>query len=177
VETKTEWKDAIWVTANDELFDFCKKLVGFDEISLSLRLNQFLGLPPQRQSFQIVEYLVAPGHLVRPCIDPEIHDDVCDVPADVSDLHSEAPQLQKSKFRAGFLEWFRYRSVNTFIKNSEDGYPWTRYGYTYDYANDAGRTNPRAPFGASEYVIAPNSSITFIKMHPIMQFCQLGEQQ
>lgn len=76
-----------------------------------LRLKQLLGLPPQTQKSQFVEFWVSPHDLFRPCHDPEISDSVCelDFPPDVSE---------------NYRKWFDNQKSGSYGWDGWGGYPW-----------------------------------------------------
>jgi hypothetical protein len=129
-----------WVTVYPEVQNFIKQN-DLPEEKCSLRLEQLNGLPPRNSKKWFVELFVSPQDLFRPSPDPEINDTQAQItfPENVSTEH---------------LNW-----VNN-LKNSSygsNGYPWTRLGYTYDWAG-----NNQNHVGLSEYVIRKGS---LVKIH------------
>lgn len=139
----------VWVTPAPQVQNFCQGL-NFDPPSLTLRLEQYLGLPPHNGKTQFVELWVSPDDLWRPCPDPEIDDRSCQLqfPEEVSLEHKRSiVELMLSSYGA-------------------NGYPWTRLGYTYDW----GRV--RSKVGASEFVIASGATVTVRSVQRTEEFCQ-----
>ncbi|MFH1740313.1 MAG: hypothetical protein ABIH23_14995 [bacterium] len=120
----------IWVTAVPELQNFCT-LHRLARQDLVLRLEQLLGLPPHNGKTRFVEFWVDPDDLFRPSPDPEISDRQAEL---------EFPETVSEEY----IQWFNELKSNSY---GEDGYPWTRLGYTYDWGN------PNSEVGLSEFVI------------------------
>ncbi len=140
VGTKKSIEARTWLTAVPQVKEFCQNCKGIGinipgDIMLSLRLQQYLGLILNRNSNKthFVEMWVKAEDLSRPCVDPEINDSSCNV------LHipisASYPILQEIY-------------TTSYAVGSQEHYPWTGLGYTYDWGN------PKKPReGASEFLI------------------------
>jgi hypothetical protein len=124
-----------WVTAAPELHEFCAKQ-RLNTEDMTLRVEELMGLPPHNGKTRFVAFWVDPADLFRPSPDPEItdHEAALDFPVSsrfvtVSDAH---------------IAWFNAQEAASY---GENGYPWTRLGYTYDWGN------PCSNVGLSEFVI------------------------
>ncbi|MDY6784544.1 MAG: hypothetical protein SW833_18690 [Cyanobacteriota bacterium] len=126
----------VWVTAVPELQQFAARQ-NLDSESLTLRLEQYLGLPPHNGKTQFVQMWVDPADLFRPCPDPEIDDTRCErqFPEGVEPSHQ------------------RWIVENWLSSYGDNGYPWTRLGYTYDW----GRIETEV--GASEFVLKAGATV------------------
>jgi len=126
----------IWVTPYPEVINFCigKTLTGE---ALTLRLEQLLGVPADSGKILFVEIWADPDDLFRPSPDPEITDQTAqlDFSVDVSDEH---------------VAWFNDLKSTSY---GDDGYPWTRLGYTYDWGSATSEV------GLSEFVIKQGISV------------------
>lgn len=120
----------IWVTVAPEIQEFCQKNFLTPE-TCTLRMEQLLGVPPANGKTRFVEFWVKPSDLFRPAPDPDIttRSALLDYPVGVSDAHKK---------------WIEDLKAVSYLEN---GYPWTRLGYTYDW----GKTDNHV--GLSEYVI------------------------
>jgi hypothetical protein len=120
----------IWVTVVPQVREFCQKN-SVAPGALTLRLEQLIGLPPHNGNTRFVEFWVKPADLFRPAPDPDIttRSASLDFPAGVSDAHKK---------------WIEDLKAVSYLEN---GYPWTRLGYTYDW----GKTDNHV--GLTEYVI------------------------
>ena len=145
--------EEIWVTAVPDLQSFCEEL-DLEGDALDLRLNQRLGLPPDSGYDQFVELWVDPADLFRPCPDPQITDQQCELDfprperfVAVSDTHKE---------------WFNELKTTMY---DDDGFPWTRLGYTYDWGH------PDDPVGPSEFVIRSDAIVAVEAVTPTEAYC------
>ena len=101
------------------------------------RVEKLLGLPPQSGKTRFVEMWVDPADLFRPSADPGISD--CEAEIDY-------PVSAGSTVTAVYKTWFENLKANQYLDPSP--YPWTRLGYTYDWADS------EHPVGLSEFVIS-----------------------
>ncbi|MBN2238846.1 MAG: hypothetical protein JW712_03655 [Dehalococcoidales bacterium] len=128
----------IWVVVPEELSDFCRMNKNLNDEKLVLRLEQLYGLPPHSNKTWFVEIWVDPDDLYRPSPD-----------SDVTDCEAELDFPKGTE--AWYREWFEYQCS---ISYGEDGYPWTRLGYTYDWGN------PESEIGLSEFIIKEGSTVS-----------------
>ncbi len=138
----------IWVTAVPELQKFCQQ----NQIpanDLDLRLEQLLGLPPDNGKTRFVEFWVSPEDLFRPTPDPDITNNAAtlDFPAGVSEEHKQ---------------WFNDTKASMY---GENGYPWTRLGYTYDW----GKTDNH--IGMSEFIIRIGAEVDVYSVTLTDDYC------
>lgn len=126
----------------------------------SRRLDQYLGLVPQegRSQKYITEMWVRPRDLMRPCLDEEVVDDQCimdpereKLPAAFKDLTDYVRPSSRE-----YKEWFDRRKQTMYgeFKGTENVFPWTRLGQTYDWGIKVpgGRLDTET-HGQSEYVL------------------------
>ena len=143
----------VWVTAVPELKDFCRQF-GF-KYYIDARLEQVLGLPPQRNYNQMVEFYAHPQDVFRPCPDPEITDGECELE------FPNSPDLQISERHRA---WMQEQETNAY--QNETRYPWTRLGYTYDWGN------PKDPIGLSEFVVRKGASVQIRAIYSNLDYCK-----
>lgn len=138
----------VWVTTTPEVQTFCGGL-DLDAEALTLRLEQRLGLPAGTGKDRFVQLRVHPDDLFRPSPDPEVTDSVASLefPAEVSQAHKD---------------WIDGLMASSY---GEDGYPWTRLGYTYDWAPGA------SEIGASEFVIRSGSTVGVDSVQSLAEYC------
>lgn len=135
VGTTTTLTREVWVTVVPEIKEFTTAH-NVSETSLTLRLEQLLGIPPNIGKTRFVEMWAEPKDLFRPAPDPEITDCEAELDfAEPSDLIVTADSHKK---------WINDLKATSYLPN---GYPWTRLGYTYDWGNSPDN------IGLSEYVI------------------------
>jgi len=144
----------VWVTAAPELQNFCKNCCRDNE-SLTLRLEQLQGLPPDNGKTRVVEMWVSTSDLFRPSADPEISDREAGIDFPIPSDYITVNQ--------SYVEWF-----NT-LKNAsygENGYPWTRLGYTYDWGN------PQSEVGLSEFVVRQGATVGIYSVSSTEAYCK-----
>ena len=164
----------MWLFAAPFVQDFCREL-GLEGPMLNLRLEQLIGLPPNRGKDAFVEIWVDPVDLFRPCPDPEITDHECQVEVPVVDRDAERPwdctvkRQVSGKFvtvHPGHLRWMCDNWADSYgHEKLYDNYPWTALGYTYDWGN------PRDHRGPSEYVAPRGSDVVFYSLQSTERYC------
>jgi len=85
---------------------------------------------------------VDPQDLFRPSPDPEI-----------TDREAESGFPHSTLFVTVSEDYVRWFTDLTAASYGDNGYPWTRLGYTYDWGN------PKSEAGLSEFVIRPGATI------------------
>ena len=140
-----------WVTTAPQMSGFLKKNSFSNQSSLHLRIAQVLGMPPDTQNDYFVEFWVYPKNLFRPTPDPEITDHE-------ADLYFPSAVTQKHR------DWFLNEIANKYDTATTSVFPWTRLGYTYDWAT------PLHPIGLSEFVVDTSSVVTVKAIYPSWQY-------
>lgn len=157
-------KPVVWVSLAPELRQWCSSLDWSPSTPERLaagyqRISQRLGLPPYSLNNRVVALWVKPDRLLRPCADPGTEEDSCssDFPAsiDVPDLNREA-----------YAAWF---ADNVGYAYSAGGAPWTRYGWTYDWADDT----EDAPYGITEFMLAPDTDYEIAGRYKAEDYCTM----
>ena len=129
---------------------------------LNLWIAQLLGLPAtdaDKRRFVEIEvptiqayYGSANSHIgiFRPCTDPRItpHNDGSPICPKLMDMND--PNISPD-----FKTWFINNSINAY--QTDNGAPWTEYGYTYNWNKSANNN-----FGVSEFVILKGTPMTVI---------------
>lgn len=149
-----ELASEIWVTVVPEIKKFCEES-RIRDAEKNQRLEQLLGLPPDNGKTKFIEMWVDPNNLFRPAPDPEISDQEAELDFPASDRFVTISEEYK--------KWF-----NDLMQNSykENGYPWTRLGYTYDWGN------PKSEIGLSEFVIRKGAMVQVHSVTPTSQYCK-----
>jgi hypothetical protein len=139
----------VWVTTVPQLQDFCRGLRLTDK-ALDLRLEQAMGLPPNNGKSKLVQLWIPTDGLFRPSPDAEIDDGVAALafPDNASPEH---------------VAWIEKLQGSSY---GEKGYPWTRLGYTYDWAPDA-----KSEVGLSEFVARKGTKVVVEAIVPQAQYC------
>lgn len=145
----------IWVTPFPELHELCRKYTGTHQ---TLRIQKALGLPPWAGEYGVVEFFIDPKYLLRPTPDPAVND--CS--AGLAPI-ATAPFLQPNALQGiteGYATWYSNAYINAGYNSTTNDlnhrWPWTRLGYTYDYAN-----TPNSPVGLSEYLLPDLRQTTY----------------
>lgn len=146
-------KPVVWVTLAPEIQAFCRTLQVDDP---TFRLKQRLGLDPNRRYERFVELWVQPDDLFRPCPDPETNDSACEL--DFRPGHT--PRVKN------IPDYKRYFEGLSAALYRNDGAPWTRLGYTYDWAYG------RRGIGASEFVLAPDVPYVVDATYSTLEYCR-----
>ena len=142
----------VWITLAPQVRQFCRSLAVDDP---RFRLQQYLGLDPNRSYERFVELWLRPADIFRPCADPEPNDSACDL----------AFNRQRSPRVAGITDYPAYFRRLVEESYTPTGAPWTRLGYTYDWAyGDYG-------VGASEYIIVPGAQFRIGENYSTGMYC------
>lgn len=145
-EVKLEWK--VWVTGGNEVRDKCRTF----HSNVALRLQQLFGLPPyttdpppekEVRQFVILNHVPA-NSVIRPCPDTRVETTQCS--------GTTFPDTPPPNMPPDYFAWFAKNVVSSWqlpaAGKPPSGFPWTRQGYTYDWAPEA-----KSRYGVSEYVI------------------------
>ncbi len=145
----------VWVTPAPYLQEFCKaKRSQLSDEALILRLEQLMGLPPHNGKTRFVEMWVQAGDLFRPSPDPAITDHEAEL---------DFPVATGMTVSQSHKDWINNLKSSSYGNN---GYPWTRLGYTYDWGDDS-------PVGLSEFVIREKAVITVKDVKSLNSYCGL----
>lgn len=139
----------VWVTMVPQLQDFCRALPLRDK-PLDLRLEQLMGLPPNNGKTKLVQLWLPTDGLFRPSPDAEIDDSV-------------AALTFPEGTTAEHIAWIENLQATSY---GEKGYPWTRLGYTYDWAPDG-----KSEVGLSEFVVRKGTKVVIESITPQAQYC------
>lgn len=155
-------KDPMWVTLAGEIQASCRSWQLRGD-ALRRRLEQLLGLPmdppPQYRKAMIVEMQVPRPQLQRPCLGLDEANParpVCTI-----DAQSETP-LELRNFVG-------QQMAGSYVVGNPrgPGYPFTRLGYTYDWGPNAQPNH----YGASEFLVAPGTSMVATKVQSTDTYC------
>lgn len=136
----------VWVFTTDEIYDFGRKNGQSDD--MVLRMEQLIGLPPQAGKTHFTLLWVNPEDLYRPAPDAEIDDTIAEL---------TFPETASEEY----VEWFQGNMAASYEPHK---YPWTRLGYTYDWADNG------TEYGLSEYVLKNGSKATVEKTYTNEEF-------
>ena len=155
-------KNPVWVTLAGEVQTQCRSWPLRSD-ALRRRLEQLLGLPmdpplPYRMTkFMLLE--VPREHLERPCLGVDETDPV----------HPTCTLSAQPDTSLELRTFVGQQMVDSYVVDGPNGpgYPYTRLGYTYDWSSTA---NPKR-YGASEFIIAPGTTVKVIAVVPTDDYC------
>ena len=127
--------EPVWVFSGAELAAWYADNAGGVE-DWELRLCQLIGLPPDAGYTHFTTLWADPDDLLRPAFDPDVTTNTM-----TEDLTGED----------WYQSWF---ADNTAASYGEDGYPWTRLGYTYDWADNG------TEYGLTEFILPAGAEAT-----------------
>ena len=105
----------------------------------NLRMNQLIGLPADSGLTHVSALWVSPEDLIRPAY-------VTDVTGQMrNSFFEETPE------DPDYIAWFNANAVYSYCENT---YPWTRLGYTYDWAENG------EEHGLSEFLLTDGAEVT-----------------
>lgn len=155
--------DPVWVTLSGEVRAICQAW-NLRGDALRRRLEQLLGLPmdppPAYRMVAFAEYAVPRERLERPCLGVVQSD-----PARPSCTLDAQPTTS-----AQLLEFVGQQMAQSYVVDNPKGpgYPYTRLGYTYDWASMAGPGH----YGASEFIITPKSTVEATAVLATDDYCR-----
>jgi hypothetical protein len=163
-----------WLTAVPFLRQFCHGTDLHGE-ALRVRLAQRLGLRPDASYDAFVQMWIDPHTFFRPCPDPEINDQECQVNLTAGPVNTSAPcpwsdaltdQLSGVfvKVSGDHLKWMCSNWQSSYKDDPRQSYPWTALGYTYDWgAKDF--------HGESEFVAPANTKVVIESVTVAEDYC------
>jgi hypothetical protein len=165
----------VWLTAVPYLQRACRDW-GLPPERLSLRIAQSLGTPPPPATGgndAFVQMWVDPRTFFRPCPDPEITDQECQVSLDGGPVdRSGGCPWSTDQLSAAFvqvsqahLDWMCSNWKSTFTGDPKTSFPWTALGYTFDWGDLL------HPVGQSEYVAPPGTTVWIESISTVAEYC------
>lgn len=138
-----------WVTSAKEFSIVYKEKKDSFKNDPALRTKQLLGLNYNSTNTYITSYWVNPNDLIRP--------------AYITDITKPMQLTFDEDVTAKYVEWFYKQREACYY--SDNKLPWTRLGYTYDWAGED-------RYGLSEFVIMKEkqAKVTVEKTAPINEF-------
>ena len=157
----------IWTVVESDIKKLCTVYARRNKNSLtphqlSVWIAQLLGLPEthaDQRLFVVLEtpaiqayYGYYPNHtgIFRPCTDPRIGKHRDGTPACPKQMNPDDNYISSE-----YKTWFINNSISSYI--TENGAPWTEYGYTYNW-------NPSASnaYGIAEFVVLKSTPVTVL---------------
>ena len=148
----------VWVSLVPQVQNMCENYLSRNPKAssddLNLRLKQFLGLNYSWSYDVFLELWVNPDDLFRPCVDPGISDNHCNL-----NFGEKNPTVKNIANYPDFYQSLYFKSY----RNAR--VPWTGLGYTFDWGN------PLTEVGASEYIMSPDSSYEIKGVYKTSEYC------
>lgn len=125
----------VWTFTYNEMGGHAEELGSSQDAEL--RLQQLIGFPPDSDHSTFTGFWVSPEMVQRPAyqVDP-------------------TDGTMTTAFEAGvdqdFRAWFQENAESSY---TEDGYPWTRLGYTYDWADNG------TEYGLTEFIVPTGAEV------------------
>ena len=157
--------DYTWVTLDGEVRQLCQQW-HLSGDKLRRRLEQLLGLPPDspaqflKQQFVTLE--VPRTNLARACRGVNMGDSE----------HPECTLESQDDTPIELKNYVQQQIANSYVLHSKNfpGYPFTRLGYTYDWNPKAAKNH----YGASEFLIVPNTPVQVLSIISTDDYCRSG---
>lgn len=131
----TVGEEPVWVFSGAELEAwYAANASGVED--WELRLCQLIGLPPDAGYTHFTTLWADPEDLLRPAFDPDV---------------TTSTMTEELTGEDWYQDWF---ADNTAASYGEDGYPWTRLGYTYDWADNG------TEYGLTEFILPAGAEAT-----------------
>ena len=154
--------DRLWVTLGGEVQALCQSW-HLQGDALRSRLEQLLGLPNhspvQYRKTQFVLLEIPRERLERPCLG--VTEGGASGPVCTMDLQAEtSPEMRNFVLQ-------QMAAAYVMDNPKGPGYPYTRLGYTYDWAAAALPSH----YGASEFVVAPGTTVKAVRVVATDAYC------
>ena len=143
-----QWSN-VWCVSAAEIYKWVKN--NADATDWTLRLHQGLGMYTTKNYNSLTAVWVDANVLYRPAY-------VTDTTAKMANT------LQKTgdeAFDDAFKVWFDENTIGSYF---DGAYPWTRLGYTYDWADNG------TEYGMSEFIIPQNTNVYVEYTYSVEEF-------
>lgn len=130
-----EW-GTVWAFTDKEIAEKYETEVAKAE-DAELRLNQLIGFSPESEHSTFTGFWVSPQDVLRPAYQTD--------PADGSMTTAPAEDMPEE-----FREWFDENILNSYFYGE---LPWTRLGYTYDWADNG------TEYGMTEFLVSQGAQV------------------
>ena len=144
----------VWTFSEKEFAAWYEKN-GANVKDWSLRIKQLLGMPETSENSYITAMWASPEDLQRPAY-------VTDITSQMKNSFDEDAPEDES-----YVNWFNSNAVYSYCDNT---YPWTRLGYTYDWADND------TEYGLSEFLVAAGADVTVEYTKTVDDFIELFEK-
>lgn len=163
-------KELTWTTIDPDIKQLCSQQ---HKKNITPYLLKLLGMPVKHtHAWYVVKFEVPVIQayygqfknnigIFRPCNDPRIG-----VHQDGSMICPRVLNNQDKNIAPQYKEWLTQNAISSYQLNN--GYPWTGYGYTYNWNEDA-----KSKVGVSEFVVLPKTPIRVLQVMRPNIFCHI----
>lgn len=120
-----------------------------------LRLQQLVGVPLTSEYTHVTAMWVSPDDVIRPAYSTDLTNDV---------MPTSLPENTSQDYR----DWFEGNIMWSYFDSQ---YPWTRLGYTYDWAENSGE------YGLTEFLVKEGAQVTIAYTDTISNYIKRLEQE
>lgn len=135
-----EW-GYVWTFTDKEMKSHAEELAG--EEDPEMRLRQLISFAPGSEHSTVTGLWVNPEDVIRPAYQTDVTDGSME---NAFDVDEEGDALVDEEFK----EWFDENTLSSYFYGS---YPWTRLGYTYDWADNG------SEYGLTEFMVKPGATV------------------
>ncbi len=128
----------VWTFTDKEIIDWFSEN-GEDVSDWELRFEQLIGLPESDEKTHFTAFWVDVNDVVRPAYEPD--------PMVDSMVNTYTEDMDEE-----YKNWFDDNIISSYFE-SEEMYPWTRLGYTYDWADNG------TDYGLTEFLVKQNATV------------------
>lgn len=129
-----EW-GYVWMFTDKEIASYKDELKKSKDPET--RLKQLIGLPPDCDYTTVTGFWVSPENVIRPAYRTEVDSGKMTTSFD-------------ENVDADFKKWFDGNIIDSYF---DDFYPWTRLGYTYDWADND------SEYGLTEFLVSDKAEV------------------
>ena len=136
-ETVTTKWGSVWVYTDKEMASYAEELKNAKDPTM--RLRQLISISPGKTHSTVTGMWVKPSDVIRPAYQ-----------TDATDGRMFTAFEDVEKVDEQFKEWFDQNILNSYFYGE---YPWTRLGYTYDWADNG------KEYGLTEFLVKQNADV------------------
>lgn len=136
-ETVTTKWGSVWVYTDKEMASYAEELKNAKDPVM--RLRQLISISPGKTHSTVTGMWVKPSDVIRPAYQ-----------TDATDGRMFTAFEDVEKVDGQFKEWFDQNILNSYFYGE---YPWTRLGYTYDWADNG------KEYGLTEFLVKQNADV------------------
>lgn len=136
-ETVTTKWGYVWTFTDKEMATYAEELRESEDAQM--RLRQLIAIAPEKEHSTVTGLWVNPADVIRPAYQTD---------ATKGDMYTAFPEGKEVEEQ--FKAWFDQNILSSYYYGN---YPWTRLGYTYDWAN-----NGKA-YGLTEFLIKQDAEV------------------